>query len=81
MDIYEAADAVQANIGEPVALIDCGGYFYAVAYREEVESNRSAEYAYSTHLVVNHYLESGNYDMTREQDMADLIYRCGYGRV
>lgn len=81
MDIYEAADAVQANIGEPVALVDCGGYFYAVAYREEVANGRGERYAYSTHLVVNHYCESGNYDMSREQAIADLVYRCGYGRV
>lgn len=78
MDIYEAADAVQANIGEPVAIVSCGDYFYAIAYRPEVEHSRGHQYAYSTHLVANHYCESGHYDMSRLEADEDLIYRLGY---
>ena len=80
MDIYDAADVVQANIGEPIAIVQVPGekYYYAIAYRPEVEHARGHQYAYSTHLVTNHYCEQGHYDMSRLEADEDLIYRLGY---
>jgi len=77
MDIYDAADVVQKNIGEPIALIQVDHYFYAVAYRREVEESRHVDVAYSTHRVSEFYCESGHYDMSLRDAYEDLMDRVG----
>jgi hypothetical protein len=79
MDIYDAADAVQANIGQPIAIVRTinDNQYIAIAYRENHWGGEDK--AYSTHRVNHWGCESGNYDMSFSEALHDLNDRVQYG--